>query len=89
MSGPTTGCNGCTPNTIQRCSPHLAPPAYVHSVRLPPGTAHRGWRTEPQYITVIYLDDEPLATTDALAPMVEERWRSAAVRPYSPDRYGP
>jgi hypothetical protein len=42
---------------------------------------HRGWRTEPQYITVIYLDDEPLATTDALAPTVEERWRSGAVRP--------
>ncbi len=42
---------------------------------------HRGWRTEPQYITVIYLDDEPLATTDALAPIVEERWRSAALRP--------
>jgi hypothetical protein len=41
----------------------------------------RGWRTEPQYITVIYLDDEPLATTDAPAPIVEERWRSAAVRP--------
>ena len=43
--------------------------------------AHRGWRTEPQYITVIYLDDEPLVTTEALAPIVEERWQSAAVRP--------
>ena len=38
-------------------------------------------RAEPQYITVIYLDDEPLATTDGLASIVEERWRSAAVRP--------
>jgi hypothetical protein len=43
--------------------------------------APRGWRTEPQYITVVYLDADPLATTRALAPLVEERWRSAAVRP--------
>jgi hypothetical protein len=41
----------------------------------------RGWRTDPQYITVVYLDDDPLATTAALAPLVEDRWRSAAVRP--------
>jgi hypothetical protein len=43
--------------------------------------ASRGWRTAPQYITVVYLVDDPLATTAALAPLVEERWRSAAVRP--------
>jgi hypothetical protein len=43
--------------------------------------ANRGWRTDPQYITVVYLDDDPLATTAALAPLVEERWRSGAVRP--------
>nr|WP_231614271.1 hypothetical protein [Mycobacterium nebraskense] len=41
----------------------------------------RGWQTDRQYITVIYLDDDPLTTTDALAPVIEERWRSAAVRP--------
>jgi hypothetical protein len=41
----------------------------------------RGWRTEPQYVTVVYLDDDPLATTAALAPLVEERWQSSAVRP--------
>ena len=41
----------------------------------------QGWRTDPQYITVVYLDDDPLATTDALAPIVEERWRSGDVRP--------
>jgi hypothetical protein len=41
----------------------------------------RGWRTEPQYITVVYLDDDPLATTSVLAPLIEERWRSAAVKP--------
>jgi hypothetical protein len=43
--------------------------------------ASRGWLTDPQYITVVYLDDEPLATTAALSALVEERWRSAAVRP--------
>jgi len=42
----------------------------------------RGWRTDPQYITVVYLDDDPLITTAALAPIIEERWRSAtSVRP--------
>jgi hypothetical protein len=41
----------------------------------------RGWRADHQYITVVYLDDDPLTTTDALAPVIQERWRSAAVRP--------
>ena len=41
----------------------------------------RGWRTDHQYITVVYLDDNPLTVTDALAPLIEERWRAAAVRP--------
>jgi len=41
----------------------------------------RGWRTDHQYITVVYLDDDPLIVTDAMAPLIEERWRSAAVRP--------
>ena len=41
----------------------------------------RGWRTDHQYITVVYLDDDPLTVTDSLAPLIEERWRSAAVRP--------
>ncbi|WP_326498553.1 hypothetical protein [Mycobacterium sp. Aquia_216] len=41
----------------------------------------RGWRADHQYITVVYLDGDPLSTTAALAPLVEERWRSQAVRP--------
>jgi hypothetical protein len=41
----------------------------------------RGWRTDHQYVSVVYLDDDPLAVTDSLAPLIEERWRSAAVRP--------
>jgi hypothetical protein len=40
-----------------------------------------GWRTDHQYITVVYLDDNPLTVTDALAPLIKERWRGAAVRP--------
>lgn len=43
--------------------------------------APRGWRTDPQYVTVVYLDDDPLAVTAALAPVVEERWRTVAVKP--------
>lgn len=41
----------------------------------------RGWRTDHQYITVVYLDDDPLKTTAALAPLIETRWRTKAVRP--------
>ncbi|OBG51515.1 MULTISPECIES: hypothetical protein [unclassified Mycobacterium] len=41
----------------------------------------RGWSTEFQYITVVYLDADPLTTTAALAPSIEDRWRSGAVRP--------
>jgi hypothetical protein len=39
--------------------------------------APQGWRTDHQYITVVYLDGDPLATAEALAPLIEERWRSA------------
>ena len=35
----------------------------------------------PQYITVVYLDDNPLAVTKALTPLIERRWASGAVRP--------
>jgi hypothetical protein len=42
---------------------------------------HLTTQGEPQYTTVIYLDDDPLATTKALTPLLEERWRSGAVVP--------
>jgi hypothetical protein len=35
----------------------------------------------PEYITVVYLDDDALATAKALIPLVEQRWASGAVRP--------
>jgi hypothetical protein len=40
-----------------------------------------GWRTDHQYITVVYLDGDPLTTTAAVADLIEQRWRSGAVRP--------
>jgi hypothetical protein len=36
---------------------------------------------DPQYTTVVYLDDDPLATTRALEPLLHERWGSGAVLP--------
>jgi hypothetical protein len=39
------------------------------------------WHTGRQYITVIYLDDDPLKVTDSLTPLIEQRWASKAVRP--------
>ena len=77
----TNGCNGYMRNTIRRCSPPRHGQAPGHSVRpgrvaFPAGLAHR-----PHYITVVYLDGDPLATSAALAPLVEGRWRSGVVRP--------
>ena len=51
------------------------------TARRPPGSLHPHTQGDPQYTTVIYLDDDPLAVTKALAPLVEERWRSGVVRP--------
>ncbi|HVM66098.1 MAG TPA: hypothetical protein VMU14_14625 [Acidimicrobiales bacterium] len=48
----------------------------VQTWRLHP-TAEGG----PQYVTVVYLEEDPIAATQALAPIVEERWASGAVRP--------
>jgi hypothetical protein len=42
---------------------------------------HPSTQGDPQYTTVIYLDDDPLTTTKVLGPLVEERWATGAVRP--------
>lgn len=42
---------------------------------------HPATQGEPQHTTVIYLDEDPIVTTVALTPRLEDRWRSAAVRP--------
>lgn len=39
------------------------------------------WHTGRQYATAIYLDGEPTATARLLAPQLERRWTSGAVRP--------
>lgn len=42
---------------------------------------HATCRGEPQYITVVYLDEDPLTTTQTMRATVERRWASGAVRP--------
>jgi hypothetical protein len=42
---------------------------------------HPATRGNPQHITVIYLDEDPIVTTAAVTPLLEERWRSGAARP--------
>lgn len=44
-------------------------------------TLHPRLQGEPQYATVVYLDDDVAATSTAIAPALEERWASGAVRP--------
>jgi hypothetical protein len=39
------------------------------------------WAAEQQYVTVVYLDEDPLATTAALVPLIEQRWASGQARP--------
>jgi hypothetical protein len=36
---------------------------------------------DPVYITVVYLDQDPVRMTNTLAPLIEQRWASGAVRP--------
>lgn len=36
---------------------------------------------DPQVVTVVYLDAEPLRTAAALRPLIEQRWTTGAVRP--------
>lgn len=42
---------------------------------------HPATQGDPQHVTVIYLDEDPVETTRALAPLLHARWRSGAVRP--------
>lgn len=44
-------------------------------------TLHPRLQGEAQYATVVYLDDDVLATTKELAPLLAERWESGDVRP--------
>jgi hypothetical protein len=42
---------------------------------------HPRCQGSPEYITVVYLDEDALATAKALTPLVEQRWASGSVRP--------
>jgi len=44
-------------------------------------TLHPSTRGGPQTTSVLYLDEDPLQTTRALAPLIEQRWASGAARP--------
>jgi hypothetical protein len=44
-------------------------------------TLHPKTQGDPQHTTIIYIDDDPLTVTKTLAPSLEDRWRSGAVRP--------
>lgn len=39
------------------------------------------WSGDQQYVTVVYLDEDPLLTTRSLAPVIEQRWSSGEARP--------
>lgn len=47
----------------------------------------RTWKLHPacdgdrQYVSVVYLDGDPLAATGAMTSVIEERWASGAARP--------
>jgi hypothetical protein len=42
---------------------------------------HRNCQGDPQYTTVVYCDEDPLAVAAALRQPLAERWASGAVRP--------
>ena len=69
-------------------------PSTIPALLATPGTAgawmygttdtwnlHPATQGDRQYTTVVYVDDDPLATTEALAAIVEQRWRSGEVCP--------
>jgi hypothetical protein len=42
---------------------------------------HRDCRRDPHYVTVVYLDDDPVKTMEKLAPLLEQRWAAGGVAP--------
>jgi hypothetical protein len=42
---------------------------------------HSRCQGDPQYTTVVYLDEDPLAMAKAVTPVLEQRWASGAVQP--------
>ena len=42
---------------------------------------HPRCQHEPRYVTVVYLDEDPLVAAKAMAPVLAPRWASGTVRP--------
>ncbi len=42
---------------------------------------HAHCRHDPHYVTVVYLDEDPVGAVGTLSPLLEERWASGAVTP--------
>jgi hypothetical protein len=42
---------------------------------------HRDCRRDPHYVTVVYLDDDPVEAVEALTPALEQRWAFGVVTP--------
>lgn len=42
---------------------------------------HPGVHGDPQYVTVVYLDKDPLTVASELAPLIEQRWQTGTVSP--------
>jgi hypothetical protein len=47
----------------------------------PSWALHPACQRSPRYVTVVYLDDDPLVVVKALTPLLDSRWASGAVRP--------
>jgi hypothetical protein len=42
---------------------------------------HPDCRRDPHYVTVIYLDDDPVKSVETLTPVLEQRWAAGGVTP--------
>ena len=80
----TSGCNGCTPNTIRRCSPPRARPARGHSVRPAHGAPSRDGGPTPTTSRSFTS-----TTTPSRSPKTWHRWSKSAGDQQRCDRCSP
>ena len=71
------GCTGFTPTTFRRCSRRQASPVPGCTAPRTHGNCSLSTQGDPQYTTVVYLDDDPLATDERACSVVE---RTLAIR---------
>jgi hypothetical protein len=55
--------------------------AWMFDTPVAPQRPSPAWAGERHFVTVIYLDEDPIETTARLAPLIEQRWASGEVRP--------